>query len=149
MPASASRKDASKAGVDARPSVGVRLMRTALCMAIVLAVVVGDVPASFAQDSRVPDPGKPAGTGTEAKAPRMRERLDSSKGISLAVPIGKVSVGPEAVHGEPIYIRRSTVREGMTIVEVSTTPFMPVLASNEGPSGGGQLVVKPDQPAGW
>jgi hypothetical protein len=32
----------------------------------------------------------------------------------------------------------------MTIVEVSTTPFMPVLASNEEPPG-----VRPDQPAGW
>ena len=41
-------------------------MRTALCMAIGLAVVVGVVPASFAQDSRVVDHGKSAGTGIEA-----------------------------------------------------------------------------------
>jgi hypothetical protein len=115
-------------------------------MAIGLAVVVGVVPASFAQDSRVLDHGKSAGTATEAKD---RQTLGSKRGISLAVPIGKVSVGPKSLDGEPVYVRRMTVREGMTIVEVSTTPFMPVLASNEGLSGGGQLVVRPDQPAGW
>jgi hypothetical protein len=124
-------------------------MRTALCLAIGVAIVAGGVPASFAQDSRVPDPGKPAGTGTEAKERQKHQGLESNKGISLAVPIGKVSVGHGSLSGEPIYVRRSTVREGMTIVEVSTAPFMPVLASNEGPSGGGQLVVRPDQPAGW
>ena len=120
-------------------------MRTALCMAIGLAVVVGDVPASFAQDSRVLDHGKSALTATEAKD---RQTLGSSRGISLAVPIGKVSVGPKSLDGAPVYVRRSTVREGITIVEVSTTPFMPVLASNGGPSGV-QSIVRPDQPAGW
>ena len=107
-------------------------MRTALCMTIGFAVVVGDVPASFAQDSRDSDPGKAAGTG-------------SNRGISLAVPIGTVSVDPKSLDGEPVYVRRSTVGGGITIVEVSTTPFMPVLASNEG----APPVVRPDQPAGW
>ena len=124
-------------------------MRTALCMAIGLAVVAGGVRASFAQDSPVPVAGKSAGTGIEAKERQTHRGLESNKGISLAVPIGRVSVGHESLDGEPIYVRRSTVREGMTIVEVSTTPFMPVLASNEGPSGGGLSVVRPDQPAGW
>jgi hypothetical protein len=123
-------------------------MRTALCMAIGLAVVVGRVPASFAQDSRVPNHGKSAGTGIETRKRQTHQRLETNRGISLAVPMGKVSVGHEFVEGEPIYVRRMTVREGMTIVEVSTTPFMPVLASNEGPPGGG-LIVRPDQPAGW
>jgi hypothetical protein len=109
-------------------------MRTALCMAIGLAAAVGGVPASFAQDSGVLDHGKSAGTGSNA-------------GISLAVPIGRVSVGPESGDGEPVYVRRVTVNGGMTIVEVSTTPFMPVLASNEEVSGGGKL--RTDQPAGW
>ena len=121
-------------------------MRTALCLAIGIAVVVGGVPASFAQDSRVSDPGKPAGTGVEAKKRQTHQGLKSNSGISLAVPIGRVSVGHESLDGEPIYVRRSTVREGMTIVEVSTTPFMPVLASNEGV---GQLIARTDQPAGW
>ena len=120
-------------------------MRTAFCMAFGLAVVVGGVPASLAQDSRVPDPGKPAGTGIEAKERQTQQRPGSNKGISLEVPIGRISVGPKSLDGEPIYVRRSTVREGITVVEVSTTPFMPVLASNEGPAA----VVRPDQPAGW
>lgn len=105
-------------------------------MAIGLAAVVGVVPASFAQDPRIPDPGKSAGT-------------ESNKGISVAVPMGKVTVGPGSLDGEPVYVRRSTVREGITIVEVSTTPFMPVLASNEEPPGADQLIGKPDQPASW
>jgi len=118
-------------------------MRTALCMAIGLAVV-GGVSASFAQDSRVLDHGKSAGTGIEPKERQTDQRSGSNTGISLEVPIGRVSVGPEVLDGEPVYVRRSTVREGVAIVEVSTTPFTPVLASNEAPPG-----VRPDQPAGW
>ena len=120
-------------------------MRTALCMATGLAVVVSGVPASFAQDSRVSDQDKPAGTGAEAKKRQTHQGLKSNSGISLAVPLGRVFVGHESLDGEPIYVRRSTVREGMTIVEVSTTPFMPVLASNEG----SPAAVRTDQPAGW
>ena len=122
-------------------------MRTALCMAIGLAAVVGVVPAAFAQNSRVVDPGKSAGTRIEAEERQKHQGPGSNTGISLAVPIGRISVGPEVIDGEPIYVRRMTVREGMTIVEVSTTPFMPVLASNEGPRGVDKL--RPDQPAGW
>lgn len=112
-------------------------------MAIGLAAVVAVVPAAFAQNARVPDQGKSSGTGLESEE-RQSQRPGSNTGISLAVPIGRVWVNPESVEGEPVYVRRSTVREGMTIVEVSTTPFMPVLASNEEPPG-----VRPDQPAGW
>ena len=119
-------------------------MRTALCVAISLTVVVSGVPASFAQDSRVSDQGKPAGTGVEAKKRQTHQGLKSNSGISLAVPMGRVSVDHESLDGEPIYVRRSTVREGMTIVEVSTTPFMPVLASSEE-----SPTVRTDQPAGW
>jgi hypothetical protein len=117
-------------------------------MAIGLAVVVGVVPASFAQAPRVLGHGKPAGTGIEAEKRQTHQRPASNTGISLAVPIGRVSVGPEFVDGEPIYVRRMTGREGMTIVEVSTTPFMPVLASNKEPPGI-QLIVRPDQPTSW
>jgi hypothetical protein len=52
-------------------------------------------------------------------------------------------MNPVLLDGEPNYVRRTTVPPGMTIVEVSTTPFMPVLASNEGTIG------RPDQPASW
>ena len=119
-------------------------MRTALCMAIGLAVVV--VPASFAQDSRVVDQGTSAGTGIEAEELQTHQRLGSNTGVVVAVPIGRVCVGPELVDGEPSYVRRTTVGKGMTIVEVSTTPFMPVLPSSEGPPG---VIVRPDQPASW
>ena len=93
-------------------------------MAIGLAAVVALVPAASAQEPRVPGDGKSAGT---------------------SAPTGKVRVGSEIADGEPIYVRRTTVRPGMTIVEVSTTPFMPVLPSKEQAAA----VVRPDQPASW
>jgi hypothetical protein len=114
-------------------------------MAIGLAVVVCGVPAAFAQAPRVLVHGKVAGTGIEAAVQTPR----SNTGISLAVPIGRVSVGPEIVDGEPIHVRRTTVREGMTIVEVSTTPFMPVLHANQDSSAVAGLIGRPDQPASW
>ena len=93
-------------------------------MAIGLAAVAVVVPAASAQEPRVPVDGQSAWT---------------------SVPIGKVRVGAEFVDGEPIYVRRTTVRPGMTIVEVSTTPFMPVLPSKEQAAA----VVRSDQPASW
>ena len=115
-------------------------MRTAFCMAIGLATVV--VPAGFARGAA--KPGSPAGTAIEERPTHVR---GSNAGISVAVPIGKVSVDPKVLGGEPIFVRRSTVREGITIVEVSTTPFEPVLASSEGVSA--QAIVRADQPASW
>ncbi len=93
-------------------------------MTIAVAAVAGVVPAAFAQEPRVPGDGKSAGT---------------------SVPIGEVRAGPDVVDGEPIYVRRTTVRPGITIVEVSTTPFVPVLPSKEQAAA----VVRPDQPASW
>ena len=127
-------------------------MRTALCMAIGLTVVVGVVPAAFAQDSRVLDHCKSAGTGIEAEERQTHDEMSDGlrsgarehAGVSVAVPIGRVCVGPESVDGEPTYVRRTKASEGMTIVEVSTTPFVPVLA------GVGELIGNPaEQPAGW
>jgi hypothetical protein len=119
-------------------------MRTALCMAIGLAVGVGVAPASFAQDPRVTGPGKSAETGIEAEERQKPQRPESNTGVFVDVPIGRVWVGPELLDGEPVYARRTTVGGGMTVVEVSTTPFMPVLASREGPIG------RPDElPAPW
>lgn len=110
-----------------RSSIG----RTAICLAVAVAVV----PASFAQLPRDVDQGK------GGREPAV---------ISVAVPIGRVSVGAEFVDGDPIHVRRTKVREGMTIVEVSTTPFMPVLTSTEKPSGLDQSVHRPEEhPASW
>jgi hypothetical protein len=107
--------------------------------------VVGVVPASFAEASPVLDHCKSAGTGIEAEEGQAPERPGSNAGVVVALPIGRVCVGPDVVDGEHSYVRRITAKEGMAIVEVSTTPFMPVLASNE-VSGS---IGRPDQPAGW
>ena len=116
-------------------------MRTALCcLAIGLAAVLGGVPAAFAQDSRGADQGKSAGTA------QKRQRPGSNTTVSVAAPIGRVSLGAKSLDGQPIYVRRMTVRDGMTIVEVSTTPFMPDVRSNEKVAA---LAVRSDQPAGW
>ena len=115
-------------------------------MAISLAAVVAVVPASFAQDSKTLDHCKSAGTGIEAEDGQTNQRPGSNMGVSVAVPVGRVCVGPEVVDGEPTYVRRTKATEGVTIVEVSTTPFMPDLLSGEELPGG---VGRPDQPAGW
>jgi hypothetical protein len=125
-------------------------MRFALGVAIGLAVVPGGVPASFAQDSRALDHGKSAGTGIEAEERQthdeesdgLRSETREHAGASVAVPIGRVLVGPEFVNGEPIYERRA-VRGGMTTVDVSTTPFAPEFL------GVDEMIARPDQPAGW
>ena len=113
-------------------------------MAIGLAVAVSGVPAALAQDSRVLEHCKSAGTGTEAEERQTQQRPEGNTGVFVDVPIGKVCVGPESLDDEPIYVRRTTVGNGITIVEVSTTPFMAVLSSNKKQPG-----VRPDQPAGW
>lgn len=112
-------------------------------LAVSLAFVACVGPA-FAQDARSWDHGKAAGTGVEREDRPTQPRFGNSSGISLAIPTGRVSVGPEFLDGEPIFVRRMTERDGMTIVEVSTTPFIPVLVSNEESRG-----VRPDQPASW
>jgi hypothetical protein len=119
-------------------------------MVIGLAVVVGVVPASFAQDSPVPDHGKPAGTGNEAEEPQTHEDMSDGPrskawehmGAFVAEPIGRFRVGPEFVDGESVYVLRTPVSQGVTTVEVSTTPFEP--------SGVDGLIGNPDEhPAGW
>ena len=111
-----------------------------------IAAAVGVVPAAFAQDSRVLDHCKSAGTAVETGERQTSQTSVSNAGVVVDVPIGKVCVGPEVVDGEYSYVRRTTGKEGMAIVEVSATPFMPVLASNE---VAGHLTARPDQPAGW
>ena len=113
-------------------------------LAIGLAVVVSPVPASSARDSPVLDHCKSAGSGIEAEERQTDQRPGTNTGVFVDVPIGRVCVGPEAVDGGPTYVRRTTAREGMRIVEVSTTPFMPVLAP-----GAYVSIDRPDQPASW
>ena len=115
-------------------------------MAIGLAVAVNVVPASFAQAPRVLDQCKSAGTtGIEPEERQTPQRPGSNTGVFVDVPIGRVCVGPETLDGEPVYVRRTTESQGMTIVEVSTTAFTPVLSSNQVAGS----IGRPDQPAGW
>ena len=90
-----------------------------------------------------------AGPGASAQEPQVAGPDESpataQTRVTVAVPTGRVSVGPEFVDGEPVYARRTKTKEGMTIVEVSTTPFLPVLALNEK----APPVARPDQPASW
>jgi len=114
--------------------------------AIGLALAVGGVPPSLAQDSRGLERCKSTGTGIEAEVRQTDPRPGSNTGVSVEVPMGSVCVGPEFVGGvEPVYVRRTAAGEGITIVEVSTAPFMPVLDS----TGVGGSIVRPDQPASW
>jgi hypothetical protein len=101
------------------------------CIAICFAAAIGVAPASLAENQ-----GRPAGTGKTV--------------VSVAVPSGKVRVGAEHVDGAPVYVRRTTGIEGMTVVEVSTSPFMPVMRSNGEPAAADKLIANPAaQPASW
>ena len=120
-------------------------MRTGY-MAIGFAAVVGVDIASFARASPVLDHCKFAGTEIEAEEQHANRKAGSDTGIFVAVPIGRVCIGPEVVDGEPSYVRRITVSEGMSVVEVSTTPLMPDLPSGEASPG---VIARPDQPASW
>ena len=115
-------------------------------IAIGLALVASAVPASVARDSRGLDRCASADPATEAEGPQAERTPPSDKGVFVEVPTGKVCVDPQSLEGEYSYIRRSTAAGGMAIVEISTTPFMPDLASSGGSQG---AIPRPDQPASW
>jgi hypothetical protein len=108
--------------------------------------VFGVAPALLAQDPGILDRCKSAGAAIEAEERQTDQSPGRNTGVFVALPIGRVCVGPEAVDGEASYVRRTKAGEGMAIVEVSNTPFIPVLSSGEAPPG---AIVRPDQPAGW
>ena len=120
-------------------------MRNALRLSVLLAIgvaAIGAVPVS-AQDAEDPGPGGSAETATDAEEPQAQQRLGNS-GVFVAVPSGKVWVGPEQLDGGPSYVRRTKASEGMAIVEVSATPFMAELP------GGAAVASRPaEQPAPW
>jgi hypothetical protein len=119
-------------------------------VAIGLAVVVSAVPASFAHGSPILEHCKSERTGIEAEERQTQQgSAGNTAAVSVEVPIGRVCVGPEFVGDEPVYVRRTSAGNGMTVVEVSTTPFMPVLGANERPPGVYKLNLRPDQPAPW
>lgn len=119
-------------------------MRSAFWL-VGLAVLAGAAPASLARAPRILGNCDSAASGTGA-GERQAQGPVSNTGVFLAVPVGKVCVGPNAVEGEPAYVRRTTGKEGMAMVEVSATPFMPELPASGAPAG---AILRPDQPAGW
>ena len=127
-------------------------MRTIVHMAIGLAALVAVAPACLAQDSAVLDRCKSAGTGIGAEERQTHDKLSGGLrleapehgGVFVAAPIGKVWVDPELVDGQPTYVRRTKVRESMTIVEVSATPFL-----DEPPGSGGSIGNPAELPASW
>ena len=121
-------------------------------IAIGLAAVAGLVPAAFAQDPPDPRQDQSAGAGAEADefqtndemSVELKSAAGEPTGVFVAAPIGKIWVDPEFVDGEPSYVRRTRGKEGMAVVEVSSTPFMPE------PSGiAGPISQSPELPASW
>jgi hypothetical protein len=120
-------------------------MRTGYA-AICLVVGITVVPA-VAQDSRDLDVRKSAriDVGNEGRAPQRG--FGNNSGLSLVEPIGRVWVGAGSVDGEPIHVRRMKEGGGITVVEVSTTPFAPVAGFDVEASRGSMRTS--DQPAPW
>lgn len=116
-----------------------------LSTAISLAVAVSAVPAWLAQDPTGSDQSNPAGTANQTGERQTHRELRSGAGISLVIPTGKIFVGAGPASGGSVYERRTT-DDGITIVEVSATPFMPVLQSSGAPTA---PTYRADQPAGW
>lgn len=85
--------------------------------------------------------------GSSASERQFGSGLRRDMGLFLAAPTGRVWVGPATAAGEPIYVRRTTAGAGITVVEVSTTPFVTVANAAPGPTAASTL--RPDQPAGW
>jgi len=127
------------------------MTRAARCTTIGLAVTIGLVSASFAQDSDVLASGTPAGTGEATERQRPFGSLDGltleprqHSGVFIDAPNGSVRVGPEYVGGQPVYARRTTPAAGIAVVEISVTPF-----ADAALAVGGFTDQRPDQPASW
>ncbi|MGX7951058.1 hypothetical protein ACWPM1_00690 [Tsuneonella sp. HG249] len=125
-------------------------MRTSLWVAIGLVGAVSAPPPAVGQDTQVPAERSSASTGAQADARQPKSvdglTLESQgyAGVFIEAPIGKVSVGPEFVDGAPVYVRRTTATSGITVMEISTSPFLFDL-----PSEGHSQTVRSDQPASW
>lgn len=78
------------------------------------------------------------------------EGAQDHSGITVDVPIGTVTIGSGSVKGEPAYQRRTKAKGGMTIVEISATPFMPEIATAGAAPASLAMAAAPNtQPAGW
>ena len=125
-------------------------MRTCLPVALGLVSVVSGAPAAIAQNAEVEIQGSSTenwGDGDERQPRSFDGRTVKSGeygGVFVEPPIGKVRVGAEFVEGDVVYARRTTATAGILVVEVSASPFMFDLPSNQQ-----HAEVRPDQPAPW
>lgn len=121
-------------------------------------IVLGAAPVAFAQVTKSAGPASPTGTAIEtgqgqtdpARPDRSRSDALDTPVITIAVPVGHVRVGPEFVEGEQGYMRRTAARDGMTVLEFSTTPFVPMLQLAGQSTGLGGSGGRPEElPASW
>lgn len=94
------------------------------------------------------DAGSDCRTGRSEIADRQSDalRAEGTGGVAVAVPIGSVTIGPEFVGGERSFVRRVTMKAGVTVVELSATPF---LDAGQAADGSG-MTANPDAlPAPW
>ena len=125
-------------------------MRSYLSVAIGFAAIVTGHPSAFSQDVEVLDQTKSAECRSDEND-RQAKSVDGLTvesqpyaGVFVEPPVGTVRVGPQFVDGDPVYVRRTTGIAGATVVEISTSPFMLDVQSNEP-----RAEVRPDQPASW
>lgn len=128
------------------------------CCRLLARIVIGLVfaaglaPTANAQDSRVAVQGKSAAAAVEAESRQPHDAMSggpasgsgAQTAVSVAVPVGSVTVGAEFAGGEPRYARRLTIRDGMTIVAVSAIPD-----GGDGPAATGSFARPEAQPASW
>jgi hypothetical protein len=115
-----------------------------------LAAAFAMVQSANAQPLRNSDHGRSAGTGigVDGASISMSDGLSvdaaPQMGVFVAQPVGRVWIDPESVDGMPSYVRRTKGKGGMSIVEVSATPFM-----DEVPGVGGVKARPEELPAPW
>lgn len=99
-----------------------------LLSGLVLALsCAGGANAHQGQDNgRCADAGSDCMAGRPETAERETDatRAEGAAGVAVAVPIGSVTIGPEFVGGVRSFVRRVTMKTGVTVVELSATPFL-------------------------
>lgn len=124
------------------------------CGTLLSSLVLALSCASGAIARQPQDNGHCADAGSDCRTGRLEiadRRSDASLaegagGVAVAVPVGSVTIGPEFVGGERSFVRRVTMKAGVTVVELSATPFL-----DEGQAADGSgMTANPDAlPAPW
>ena len=117
-------------------------------LALVLSCAAGANAHQPQDNSRCADTGSGCRAGRPESAERETNasRAEGAGGVALAVPIGSVTIGPEFVGGERSFVRRVTMKAGVTVVELSATPF---LDEGQAADGSGMTANPAALPAPW